>query len=165
MWRAGSAIRFAGSAAAFSTELDESAGVAWVVSAASLAEADEVYDIFLADKDDERATDLTLLFPVSHAYADLPDWAVDAKAVAIPGHENGKLVTRKCRMVTEGADPPTLLTRSSEVLVVKKPPPSLQQLRASSYLVRVTFDKVFGEHLWGDVQHRPSHHASREALD
>ena len=159
MWRTGSAIGFACSAQDFCQELDESEGVSWVVSAPSIDEAQEVYDIFLADKDDDKATDLTLLFPVSEAHDDLPDWAADAVAVAVPGHEAGKLAARKCWMITEGTDPPALLSRASSIHVVARPPPTLQTLRASSFLVRATFDKAFGESIWDEVLRRPGQHA------
>ena len=159
MWCTGSAIGFACSAQDFCQELDESEGVSWVVSAPSIDEAQEVYDIFLADKDDDKATDLTLLFPVSEAHDDLPDWAADAVAVAVPGHEAGKLAARKCWMITEGTDPPALLSRASSIHVVARPPPTLQTLRASSFLVRATFDKAFGESIWDEVLRRPGQHA------
>ena len=107
-------------------------------------EAEEVYDIYQADKDDEQATDLTLLFPVTSEASDLPEWATGVVSIAVPGHDRGKLCTRKCWMVAGGTAFPTLATRVTEALILKKPPVPLQALRASSFVVRASFDQVFG---------------------
>ena len=98
-------------------------------------EAEEVYDIYQADKDDEQATDLTLLFPVTSEASDLPEWATGVVSIAVPGHDRGKLCTRKCWMVAGGTAFPTLATRVTEALILKKPPVPLQALRASSFVV------------------------------
>ena len=69
-------------------------------------EAEEVFDLYQADKDEERATDASLLFPVTSDASELPDWAERAISVAVPGHDQGRLCTRRCWLVVGGTAPP-----------------------------------------------------------
>ncbi|CAE7202460.1 unnamed protein product, partial [Symbiodinium sp. KB8] len=159
VWKASTAIGFAYSAASFSHELDVSSGVAWLVYVQTAEEAEEVFDMYQADKDEERATDLSLLFPVTSDASELPAWAEGAISVAVPGHDQGRLCTRRCWLVVGGTAPPTLATRATEAVVLKKPPVSLPVLRASTFVVRASFDKAFGEDHWEDIVRKPSHFA------
>ncbi|CAE7286641.1 unnamed protein product [Symbiodinium sp. CCMP2592] len=150
-WSANSPIGFATSASTFAKELDESSSVAWVVTASSVEEAEEIFDIFTADQDDEHTVDMSLLFPVSGDSTTLPEWAEGAQLVTVPGRSAGKLCTKKHWLVVGGTAPPTLNTRSTEAFVVKRPPLSVSALRAFTTVVRVTFDRAFGEDAWPEV--------------
>ena len=155
LWTARSALGFVTNAAELSAELDVSDGVAWVAHVGSLDEAAELWDLFQADRDDDHANDLTLLFPCPNAQVALPSWAEGAVSTLVPGHENGRLGTRRLWMLTAGTAPPSLTSRGAEPLVIKKPPPSLQALRASTFVVRVTFDQAFEPGAWDRVASRP----------
>ena len=155
LWTARSALGFVFSAAALSEELDASEGVAWVAHVGSLDEAAELWDLFQADRGDDHANDLTLLFPCPNAQVALPSWAEGAVSALIPGHENGRLCTRRLWMLTAGTAPPSLASRGAEPLMIKRPPPSLQTLRATSFVVRVTFDQAFAPGAWDRVASRP----------
>ena len=155
LWTARSALGFVSSAAELSEELDVSEGVAWVAHVGSLDDAAELWDLYQADRDDDHANDLTLLFPCPNAQVTLPSWAEGAVSILIPGHENGRLCTRRLWMLTAGTAPPSLTSRGAEPLVIKRPPPSLQTLRATSFVVRVTFDQAFEPGSWDRVVSRP----------
>ena len=85
--------------------------------------------------------------------------AADAQLVTVPGRCAGKLCTKKHWLVVGGTAPPTLNTRSTEAFVVKRPPLSESALRASTTVVRVTFDRAFGDDAWTEVIRMPSQHA------
>ena len=124
LWTASSALGFVTSAAALSDEMDVPAGVAWVAAAANHEEACEIWDLFEADRDEEHANDLTLLF--AHTGPSPPAWAQDASLIAVPGRAQGKLCTRKMWMLTAGTAPPYLASRRAE-LVIRSPPPTLDR--------------------------------------
>ena len=158
-WTADGPIGFATSASAFAKALDESQGVAWVVLAEDADEAEEVFDLFTSDQDDDHTTDMSLLFPVMGDSSTLPAWAAQARMVSVPGRSAGKLGTRKCWMVVGGTAPPTLTTRCPEAFVASRSPKTVSALRASTTVVRVTFDRAFGEDTWSEVVKQPSQHA------
>ena len=88
----------------------------------------------------------------------LPEWAEGAVSTLIPGHEDGRLCTRRLWMLTAGTAPPSLTSRSAEPLVIKRPPASVEALRTSSFVVRVTFDQAFEPGPWDRVVSKPGQH-------
>ena len=113
-------------------------------TAANHEEACEIWELCEADRDKEHANDLTLMFP--HSGSPLPVWAEDATQIVVPGHANGKLCTRKLWMLTAGTAPPFLSSRRAE-LVIRAPPPTMESRRASTFVVRLTFDQVLSRAL------------------
>ncbi|OLP74667.1 hypothetical protein AK812_SmicGene45729, partial [Symbiodinium microadriaticum] len=134
VWKASTAIGFAYSAASFSHELDVSSGVACM--ACVCAE-------YQADKDEERATDLSLRFPVTSDASELPDWA-----------DGGYLCSKRA------------FADASRTFPSK--PGKLWSSRSRLFhclffvlplVVRASFDKAFGEDHWEDIVRKPSHFA------
>ncbi|CAE7265239.1 unnamed protein product [Symbiodinium sp. CCMP2592] len=82
---------------------------------------------------------------------------VQTKAVSlpVPGHQAGKLRHLKHWVLTTGSDPPSLSTRQEGTFTVRKPPPSIETLRASTLLLRFTCDRAYGNTPWTDVLKQP----------
>ena len=59
-------------------------------------------------------------------------------------------------MVTAGVDPPNLSTRAQGTFAVRKPPPSLQVLRAQSVVMRFTADAAYGTIAWEELSKNPA---------
>ena len=133
--------------------LDSAAGVS-ILAWTSFAEvAHELWDLAAVERADADGADfsLTLLYEASSEAAWSPDGTLDVTILPVPGTVLGKPQHRKFHMVTAGGDPPNLSTRAQGTFAVRKPPPSLEALRAQSVVMRFTADAAYGTIAWEEL--------------
>ncbi len=129
-WRppAGMAIGFAHDANHLGTLLDESSGVAWIMSTDNPEEAEEAVRMVRGANYDEECHGLTLIFDGrSH---EIGDWGEDAELIRVPGTCRGRLQFKRVWIVRIGSRTAALATRSVTPLKVTKPPATLAEQRA-----------------------------------
>ena len=157
-WRppAGMAIGFALDASHLGTLLDESSGVAWIMSTDNPEEAEEAVRMVRGANYDEEGHGLTLIFDGrSH---EIGDWGEDAELIRVPGTCRGRFQFKRVWIVRIGSRTAALATRSVTPLKVTKPPATLAEQRAHTYVLRVSLDKHYCSDDWSLSSTRPAQH-------
>ncbi|CAE7223218.1 unnamed protein product, partial [Symbiodinium sp. CCMP2456] len=158
VWQARAPLAFIETAKDMSELLDAAAGVSILAWTSNAEVAQELWDLAEGERADADGADcsLTLLYEASSEDAWSPDGTSDVTILPVPGTVLGKLQHRKFHMVTAGGDPPLLSTRTQGTFAVRKPPPSLQALRAQSVVMRFTADAAYGAIAWDELSKNPA---------
>ncbi|CAE7750383.1 unnamed protein product [Symbiodinium microadriaticum] len=153
---AGHAIGHVTNAQDLGHQLDVSSGVAWVM------ETDDVDEVRMAVgmvegaiKDDDRQS-LRVVFKGDGKQ--LEEAGIAFGWMTVPGMVNGALRLRKWPVASAGSEKTLahLITKTAETIVVQRPPPSIRERRASTFVVRCECDRKLAPIAWKHALARPA---------
>ncbi|CAE7658292.1 unnamed protein product [Symbiodinium sp. CCMP2592] len=129
-------------------QLDVSSGVAWVMVTDDVNEASIALGMVEGAIKDEDKQSLRVVFKGDAKQ--LEKASIEYEFMTVPGTVDGALRPRRWPVASIGSLPTLarLITRASEAIVVRKPPPSIQERRASTFVVRCECDRKLAPEAW-----------------